>query len=88
MKEIKKFFKKTKAETRQKHPGRSKNTDQDQFTGFFKCGKMDHIIKNCPQLKEEQESESPNSIPFESLLGCYYGHMRYCVEGEATQKCV
>ena len=52
---FKKFFKKTKARLRQKHPSRSKNTDRDQFTGCFKCGKMDHIIKNCPQLKEEQE---------------------------------
>ena len=50
---FKKFFKKTKVGTRQKQPGRSKNTDQDQFTGCFKCGKIDHIIKNCPQLKEE-----------------------------------
>ena len=50
---FKKFFKKTKAETRQKQPGKSKNTDRDQFSGCFKCGKMDHIIKNCPQLKEE-----------------------------------
>jgi len=30
---FKKFFKKTKAGTRQKQPGRSKNTDRDQFTG-------------------------------------------------------
>ena len=50
---FKKFFKKTKAGTRQKQPGRFKNTERDQFTGCFKCGKMDHIIKNCPQLKKE-----------------------------------
>jgi len=56
---FKKFFKKTKAGTRQKQPSRTKNTDRHQFTGCFKCGKMDHIIKNCPQLKEEQESETP-----------------------------
>ena len=56
---FKKFFKKTKVGTRQKQPGKSKNTDRDQFTGCFKCGKMDQIIKNCPQLKEEQESEPP-----------------------------
>ena len=56
---FKKFFKKTKAGTRQKQPGRFQNTDRDQFTGCFKCGKLDHIIKNYPQLKEEQESESP-----------------------------
>ena len=58
---FKKFFKKTKAGTRQKQPDRSRNTDRDQFTGCFKCGKMDHIIKNCPQLKEDQEAESPRS---------------------------
>ena len=56
---FKKFFKKTKAGTRHKQPGRSKNTDRDQFTGCFKCSKLDHIIKNCPQLKEEQALESP-----------------------------
>jgi len=56
---FKKFFKKTKAGTRQKQPGRSKKTNLDQFTGCFKCGKMDHIIKSYPQLKEEQELESP-----------------------------
>jgi len=56
---FKKFFKKTKAGIRQKHPSRSKNTDRDQFTGYFKCDKMDHIVKNCPQLKEAQESEPP-----------------------------
>ena len=47
---------------RQKQPVRSKNTDKDQFTGYFKCGKMDHIIKNCPQLKEDQEAESPKKL--------------------------
>jgi len=48
VKKFKKFFKKTKAGTRQKQPKRSKNIDRDQFTGCFKCGKMDHIIKNYP----------------------------------------
>ena len=56
---FKKFFKKTKAGTRQKQPDKSKTTDRDQFAGCFKCGKMDHIIKNCPLLKEEQGSEPP-----------------------------
>jgi len=50
---FKKFFKKTKAGKRQKQPSRSKNTDRNQFTGCFKYGKMDHIIKNCSQRKEE-----------------------------------
>jgi len=56
---FKKFLKNTKGGTRQKHPSRSKNTDQEQFTGCFKCGKMDHIVKNCPQLQEDQEAEPP-----------------------------
>jgi len=56
---FKRFFKKTKAEARQKHPSRIKNTNREQFPGCFKCGKMDHIVKNYPQLKEDQEAESP-----------------------------
>jgi len=56
---FKKFFKKTKEGTRRKHPSKLKNTDREQFTGCFKCGKMDHIVKNCPQLKEDQELEPP-----------------------------
>jgi len=36
--------------------------DKDQFTRCFKCGKMDHIIKNGPQLKEDQEAESPKKL--------------------------
>jgi len=50
---FKKFFKKTKEGTRKKHPSRFKNTDREQFSGCFKCGKMDHIVKNCPELKEK-----------------------------------
>ena len=59
---VKKFVKKTKVGLRQKHSGKAKNTDRDQFTGCFKCGKMDHIIKNCPQLKEDQAAESPKRL--------------------------
>jgi len=70
---FKKFVKKTKAGMKQKQPTRSKNSDRDQFTGCFKCGKMDHIIKNCPQLKEDQAAESPkrkveNSLQEQCLL--------------------
>jgi len=50
---FKKFFKKTKEGIGKKHPSRFTNTDREQFSGCFKCGKMDHIVKNCPQLKEE-----------------------------------
>jgi len=56
---FKKFFKNTKEGTKRKHPSKFKNTDQEQFTGYFKCGKMDHIVKNYPQLKEDQEAEPP-----------------------------
>ena len=35
----------------------SQESDREQFTGCFKCGKYDHIVKNCPLLKEEQEQE-------------------------------
>jgi len=56
---LKKFFKKTIDGTRRKHPSKFKNTDREQFTGCFKCGKMDHIVKNCPPLKEDQEAEPP-----------------------------
>ena len=59
---FKKFLKKTKAGMKQKQPSRSKNNDRDQFTSCFKCGKMDHIIKNYPQLKEEQAAESPSRL--------------------------
>jgi len=56
---FKKFFKKTKESARKKNFSRAKNTDRKQFSGCFKCGKLDHMVKNCPQLKEEQEAESP-----------------------------
>jgi len=59
---FKRFLKKAKAETRQKHPSRIKNTDREQFSGFFKCVKMDHIVKSCPQLKEDQEEEPPKRL--------------------------
>jgi len=56
---FKKFFKKTKESARKKNFSKDRNTDREQFSGCFKCGKLDHIVKNCPQLKEEQEAESP-----------------------------
>jgi len=37
----------------------SRNSNREQFSGCFKCGKLDHIVKNCPQRKKEQEAESP-----------------------------
>jgi len=49
------FFKKAKENTRKKNFSKSKNVERKQFSGCFKCGKLDHIVKNCPLLKEEQE---------------------------------
>ena len=54
---FKKFFKKAKENSKKKIFSRSRNNDREQFSGCFKCGKHDHIMKNCPLLKEEQEPE-------------------------------
>ena len=56
---FKKFFKKTKEKARRKNFSKLKNTDREQFSRCFKCGKPDHIVKNYPLLKEEQEPEQP-----------------------------
>ena len=54
---FKKFFKKAKENTKRKNFSKSKNNDWKYFSGCFKCDKLDHIMKNCPLLKEEQEAE-------------------------------
>jgi len=54
---FKKFFKKAKENTKKKNFSKSKNNDRKQFSGCFKCGKLHPIVKNCPLLEEEQESE-------------------------------
>jgi len=54
---FKKLFKKTKENARKENFSKLKNTDREQFSGCFKCGKFDHIVKNCPLLKDEQEQE-------------------------------
>ena len=56
---FKTFFKKEKESTRKKNFSKFKNTDREQFSGCSKCGNLDHIVKNCPLLKEEQETEWP-----------------------------
>ena len=53
---FKKFFKKAKENWKRKN-FKLKNSDWKQFSGCFKCGKLDHIVKNYPLLKEEQEAE-------------------------------
>jgi len=42
---FKKFFKKTKENARKKNFNKLKNTDLEQFSGCFKCGKLDHSQK-------------------------------------------
>jgi len=56
---FKKFFKKAKEDTKKKNFSKFKNSDREQFSGCFKCGKLDHIVKKCPLLKEEQEAKQP-----------------------------
>jgi len=47
IRKFKKFFKKTKENARKKNFSKLKNTDREQLSGCFKCGKLDHIVKNC-----------------------------------------
>ena len=54
---FKKFFKKASENTKKKGISKPKSSDCDQFTGCFKCRKYDHILKNCPLLKEKLGSE-------------------------------
>jgi len=48
---FKKFFKKAKENSKKKNFSKAKSSDREQFSGCFKCGKHDHIVKNCPLLK-------------------------------------
>ena len=54
---LKKFVKKAKENSKKKNSDKPKNNDEEQFSGCFKCGKHDHIVRNCPLLKEEQKQE-------------------------------
>jgi len=54
---FKKFFKKARENSKKKSTNKPRSSDRDRFTGCFKCGKQDHIVKNCPMLKEEQGPE-------------------------------
>jgi len=70
---FKKFFKKAKENSKRKTFSKLKNSDREQFSGYFKYGKLHHIVKNCPLLKEEQEAEQcrkhagNNSFPMAML---------------------
>ena len=50
---FKKFVKKAKENSKKKNFSKAKNSDREQFSGCFKCGKHDRIMKNYPLLKEE-----------------------------------
>jgi len=54
---FKKFYKKAKENSKKKNISKPRGNECEQFTGCFKCGKCNHIVKNCPLLKEEQETE-------------------------------
>ena len=54
---FKKFFKKAKENSKRKNLSKPINSNREQFTRCFKCGKHDHIVKNFPLLKKEQETE-------------------------------
>ena len=50
---LKKFFKKERENSKKKGISKPKSSNCDQFTGYFKCGKYDHIVKNCLLLKKQ-----------------------------------
>ena len=54
---FKKFFKKAEGNIKKGSTKKPGNSDHDQFSECFKCGKPDHIVKNYPIEKEEQGSE-------------------------------
>ena len=58
---FKKFFKKAKESTRKKNFSKFKNTDWEQFSGYFKCGKLDHIVKTAHCLKRNKRPNSPRN---------------------------
>ena len=53
IRKFKKFFKKAKSKYKNGDTSKAKNSDRDQFSGCFKRGMQDHVVKNCPLLKEE-----------------------------------
>jgi len=44
---------------REQKQNQSRNSNREQLSGCFKCGKPDHIVKHCLQRKKKQEAESP-----------------------------
>ena len=54
---FKNFFKEVESKYKNGNTSKAKNSDRDHFSGWFKCGRQDHVVKNCPLLKEEEGSE-------------------------------
>ena len=54
---FKTFCKKAKNKYKNGNTSKAKNSNRDQFSGRFNCGRQDHVVKNCLLLKEEQGSE-------------------------------
>jgi len=58
---FKKFFKKAKENSKRKNFSKLKNSDRKQFSGCFKCGKLDHIVKTVHYLKRNKRPNSPGN---------------------------
>ena len=54
---FKKFVKKAKENFKKGSTSKTRCIDHDQPSGCFRCGKHDHVVKNCPMQNEEQGSE-------------------------------
>ena len=54
---FKKIFKQVRKRIKKGSTSKARNNDQDQTSGCFRCGKLNHIVKYYPIQKEEQASE-------------------------------
>ena len=54
---FKKFVKNAKENFKKGSPSKTRSSDCDKPSGCFRCGKHDHVLKNCPMQKEEQGLE-------------------------------
>ncbi|MCE0480722.1 hypothetical protein HAX54_037814 [Datura stramonium] len=57
VRKFRKFFRKANLKKKESH-NKGKSYEKVQFQGCFKCGKIDHLIKDCPLFKEEQRKKS------------------------------
>jgi len=54
---VTKLLKKAGWQLKKGSTSKARNSDHDKVPGCFKCGKHNHVMKNCPLHNEEQESE-------------------------------